>query len=112
MGLDYGLDEGLVIDYGEGGNKTAYGGGRQQNCRGGGRKRGGGQKGFIHAEGGGQKGFIHAEGGGVKRFWVVLTQELEVLAILNGGATSFHLLKGGMKFYHVLKFQTRDFSLL
>ena len=34
-------------------------------------------------------------GGGTTSFEIVLTQELEVLAILLGGAKSFHPLKGG-----------------
>ena len=34
-------------------------------------------------------------GGGIKRFGVVLTRELEVLAILKGGVKRFHSLKGG-----------------
>ena len=42
----------------------------------------GGRKGFSHAEGG---------GGGNKRFEVVLTRELEVLAILKGTTCSFTL---------------------
>ena len=42
--------------------------------------------------------------GGGARFWVVLTQELQVLAILNGGAKCFHSLKGGLeKMYPVLR---------
>ena len=56
-------------------------------------------------------------------FWVVLTQQLEVLAILiegGGGAETFHSLKGGgggEKFYPVLigghnKFQPHDFPIL
>ena len=60
--------------------------------------------------------------GGTTSFEVVLTRELEVLAILKGGAKSFHPLKGGgggrKKFYSVLrgggrkKFHTRDFPIL
>ena len=69
--------KGLVINYGEGGYKT-----------GGGTKKGGAGKGLSHAEEGGG-------GGGGTSFEVVLTWELEVLAILNGGTTSFHPLKGG-----------------
>ena len=61
---------------------------------------GGGGKGFSHAEGG---------GGGTKCFGVVLTQELEVLAILNGGVKCSHPLKkklGGRKrFYPVLRWE-------
>ena len=37
------------------------------------------------------------KGGGTTSFEVVLTRELEFLAILVGGAKSFHLLKGGRK---------------
>ena len=44
--------------------------------------------------GGGQIGFSHAEGGH-KQFWgtgIVLTQELEVLAILKGGSQNISAL--------------------
>ena len=58
-------------------------------------------------------------GGGTKSFEVVSTQELEILAIVMGGAKGFHPLKGGggrNKFYPVLKgckkFRTRDFPIL
>ena len=46
---------------------------------------------------GAEKSFSHAEGGGglTKGFGVVLTQQLDVLAILKGCAKSVHLLKGG-----------------
>ena len=47
---------------------------------------------------GDRKSFSIAEGGGGHSFWVVLTQQLEVLAILiegGGGAETFHSLKGG-----------------
>ena len=49
--------------------------------------------------------FSHAEAGGTQGFEVVLTWELEVLAILMGGTTSFHPLKGGgrKRFYPVLR---------
>ena len=43
---------------------------------------------------------LRKKGGGVcgtESFWVVLTQELEVLAILNGSAKHFHPLKGGVQ---------------
>ena len=45
----------------------------------------------------GRKHLNQAEGGGGehKTFGVVLTQVLEVLAMLKGGTTSFHPLKGG-----------------
>ena len=36
-------------------------------------------------------------GGGTKSFEVVLTLELEVLAIVIGGGGSFHRLKGGVQ---------------
>ena len=46
-------------------------------------------------------------GGGTTSFGVVFMVKLEVLAILEGGATSFHSLKGGggggcEQFYPVL----------
>ena len=51
--------------------------------------------------GGGRKRFSHAEGGEcTKGFGVVLTQELEVLAILNaveGGTKRFHSLEGALE---------------
>ena len=34
---------------------------------------------------------------GTESFWVVLTQELEVLAKVNGSAKHFHPLKGGVQ---------------
>ena len=60
------------------------------------------------------------ETGGTKSFKVVLTQELEVLAIVmgGGGAKSFHPLKGGgTKSLPCLErgrkmFWTRDFPIL
>ena len=42
-------------------------------------------RGATKWEGGSMGSFSHAEGGGGKRFEVVLTRELEVLAILMGG---------------------------
>ena len=53
---------------------------------------GGGKSGFTPTKkkGGGRTSFSHAGGGGTKRFKVVLTQKLEVLAILIGGAKGFH----------------------
>ena len=56
--------------------------------------------------GGGRKSFSHAEGGAQTGFGVVFTRSLEVLAILYGGAKSFHSLKGGgghKKYYPVLR---------
>ena len=56
--------------------------------------------------------------GGTTSFKEVKTQELEVLAILMGGAKGFHPLKGGhAKFYPVLRemrkmFWTHDFLFL
>ena len=60
--------------------------------------------------------------GGTTRFEVVLTLELEVLAILKGDANSFHPLKGegGGMARKVLpslegggkKFQSQDFPIL
>ena len=85
---------------------------------------GGGQVKFYPYEKGGGRGtksFSHAEGGGggTQSFDVVLTQGLTVLAILIGGAKSFHLLKGGReKFYPIFggggckKFGTSDFPIL
>ena len=68
---------------------------------------------------GAEKVLVMLKGGGgaQKSFEVVLTWELEVLAILMGGTYSFHLLKGGHeKFYPVsrgrTKFWTRDFPIL
>ena len=69
---------------------------------------GGGQVKFYSYEKGDRKSFSHAEGrGGGTSFEVVLTQALEVLAILmgGGGVKSFHVLKGvggHEKFYPVL----------
>ena len=49
----------------------------------------------VQKKGGGRKSCNHAEGGGgVNKIEVVLTGELEVLAILKGGAKGFHFLKG------------------
>ena len=50
-------------------------------------------------------------GGGAKRFDEVLTQELEVLAILKGART-FHHLKGGGRemFYLVLRGSAKSFE--
>ena len=56
--------------------------------RGGGgyKTEGGGQvKFYPYKKGGGRKSCSHAERGGTQTFEVVLTQELEVLAILMGG---------------------------
>ena len=51
-------------------------------------------------------------GAGIRSFKVVLTWELEVLAILMGGIKSFHPLKGDCeKFYPVLEFWTPDFPI-
>ena len=72
----------------------------------------GGRSEVLPLQKGGRKSFSHAGsgeggGGGVQnKFEIVLTRELEVLAILMwgwGGAKSFHPLKGGReKFYPVL----------
>ena len=75
---------------------------------------------FYPYEKGGGGSFSHAEGGGIKSFEVVLTRELEVLAIVLGGAKMFPPFKrgGGRKhFYPVLKggrkkFQTQHFPIL
>ena len=71
--------------------------------------------------------FSHAEGGGGhKKFWVVFTQELDVLAILKGGARkqfspfkrkgakSFQpLIWGSEKFEPVLRGgETRNFLIV
>ena len=56
--------------------------------------------------GGGGKSFSHTEGG-TESFEEVLTQELEVLAIVMGGggvAKSFHPLKVGGGVQKVLRF--------
>ena len=58
------------------------------------------------AGGGGGVKFYPCEKGGTKSYEVVLTQELEVLAKVMGGAKSFHPLKGGggcKQFYLVLR---------
>ena len=62
----------------------------------------------------------HAERGGGQHFEVVLTRDIEVLAIVKGGAKSFHPLKGGgVKGFTLSewggghnKFWTRDFPIL
>ena len=67
---------------------------------------------YKNGRGGGRKKFSHAEGGGGGEhtsFEVVLTQELEVLAILiviggEGAQIVLPCLEGGRK-----KFWTRDF---
>ena len=67
---------GLVTNYGEGGYKMAGGGGE-------------GQANFYpYKKGGGGKSFSCAEvgGGGTKSFEVILIWDLEVLAIVMGGA--------------------------
>ena len=43
------------------------------------------------------------KGGGHTEFWVVLTQELEVLAILKEGRKRFPPFKGRGEFYHFLR---------
>ena len=51
---------------------------------------------------GGAKKVLAMLKGGTTSFEVVLTQDLEVLAILNGGAKSVHSIKRGRKkFYPV-----------
>ena len=50
--------------------------------------------------------FSHSEGEVTNSFGLVLTWELEVLAILKGGAKSYYPLKGGgghERFYPVLR---------
>ena len=70
-------------------------------------------------EGGGRKSCSHAEGGVTQGFEVVLTQEIEVLAILMGCRKMFPSFKRGghKKFYPVSRvgskmFRTRDFLIL
>ena len=61
---------------------------------------------YPYEKGVGKSSAMLQGGGGTKCFGVVLTQELEVLAILKGGerAKSFCPLKGGPKiFYPVLR---------
>ena len=54
---------------------------------------------YPYKKGGGRKSFSHPEGlgggGAHKVLGVVLTPELEVLTILEGGTNGFHPLKGG-----------------
>ena len=79
----------------------------------------GGQVKFYPYKKGGTNCFSYAEGvGGTNSFEVVLTQELEVLAILiggrgGGGTKSFHSLKGrgGGEFYLVLSGGTGQTNL-
>ena len=68
------------------------GGGGLQNGRGGGQV-----KFYPYKKGGGEKRFSHPEGGCTKGFGVVLTRELEVLTILEGGTKGFQPLKRGHK---------------
>ena len=44
-----------------------------------------------------EKGFSHAEGGGTTNFEVVLTRDLEVLAIVMGVAKCFYPLRRGVQ---------------
>ena len=67
--------------------------------------------------GGGRKSFSHAEGGGgTQSFEVVLTRELEVLAILIGGGgggarkVSTFLQGGRKKFYPVSRGDAQSFG--
>ena len=85
----------MVTNYGGGGATKREGGSSEVLPLG---KGGGGGKSLSHAEGGGD-----TKRGGTKSFEVVLIRELEVLAIVMGGAKRFHLLKG---------FRTRDFPIL
>ena len=71
---------GLVTNYGEGG-ATKW--------------EGGGQVKFHPYEKWGVQKVLAMLKGGTKSFKVVLTRELEVLAILMGAAKGFHLLKVG-----------------
>ena len=56
---------------------------------------GGGGKFYPYKKGEGAEKISAMLKGGTTSFEVVLTRELEVLAILKGGAKSFHPLKGG-----------------
>ena len=50
---------------------------------------------FYPYKKGARKSFSHAEGeGGTTSFEVIITRELEVLAIVMGGTKSFQPLKG------------------
>ena len=72
----------------------------------------------LKREGGGVENVLAMLKGGTTIFEEFKTQELEVLAILMGGAKGFHPLKGGhAKFYPVLremhkKCWTHDFPIL
>ena len=75
--------KGLVINYGEVGGASFT----------------------LQKDGGGGGSFTHAAGGHTS-FEVVVIWELEVLAILMGGAKRFHSLRRGRKsFYPVLRAQ-------
>ena len=50
---------------------------------------------FYPYKRGADKVLAMLKGGGHKKLWVVLTLELQVLAILKEGSTRFHPLKGG-----------------
>ena len=88
-------DRSLITGKEEGGYKT----------------RGGGKSSFTPTKSGVEKSFSHARGEGTNSFEVVLTWELEVLAILKGGTKSFHPLKWGWeKFYTVLRWTQKGFG--